>query len=139
MRTIYIDTNIYIDYFDGRSDGIRPLGEFAYNLLRRTFECEFVIIISGVILKELEYNTYEEKGRKLIKDLKEKNKIIEIKPDIKDVNLARNISKQRKTHYNDTLHAVIANRMKVEYLVTRNIKHFSELLDLVDVCYPESL
>ncbi|MBW2990092.1 type II toxin-antitoxin system VapC family toxin [Candidatus Woesearchaeota archaeon] len=139
MKKIYIDSNIYIDYFDGRSNGLRPLGEFAFSVLRKTFECEFVIIISGLVLDELDYNTYKEKGRELMKDLKEKNKVIEIKQGKEDIKLARNISKQRKTSYNDTLHAVIAKRLKAEYLVTRNIKHFSKLIDLVDVCYPESL
>lgn len=139
MRTIYIDTNIYIDFFDNRSDRLRPLGEFAYNLLRRTFECEFRIIISGLVLEELDYNTYNEKAKELIKNLEEKNKIIDVKTTQEDKKIAREIKKQRKTEFNDTLHAVIAKRLKAEYLVTRNIKHFSKLIDLVDVCYPESL
>ncbi|KYK24978.1 hypothetical protein AYK26_07925 [Euryarchaeota archaeon SM23-78] len=139
MRTIYIDTNIYIDYFDGRSDGLRSLGEFAYSVLRKTFECEFVIILSGVVLDELKYNTYKEKAKQLIKDLKEKNKIIETETTKDDEIRAREIAKQRRTSTNDTAHALIAKRMKADYLVTRNIKHYTKLLDLIDVCYSESL
>lgn len=136
---IYLDANIYMDHFDGRVDKLRPLGEFAFNVLRKTFECEFKIIFSGLILKELIYNSYEEKIKGLIKELKEENKIIRIKVLKEDINKAKEIIKGRNTNFNDTLHAVVANRMKVKYLVTRNIKDFEELQDLVKVCYPENL
>lgn len=43
---IYLDTCIYLDYLMDRKDNLRPLGEFAFQLLKRTFECEFEIIIS---------------------------------------------------------------------------------------------
>jgi len=139
MKRIYIDTNIYIDYFDGRSDGLRPLGDFAYELLRRTFQCEFLIMISPLVLEELKFNTYKNKAIKLIDELKEKNKVISAIETREDRQKAKFIVKQRKTGFNDTLHAVIASRMGADYLVTRNIMHFSKLNDLIDVCYPEGL
>ncbi|MBD3304093.1 hypothetical protein GF343_03035 [Candidatus Woesearchaeota archaeon] len=55
-KLIYVDTNIYIDYFDGRTDYLRPPGEFAYQLLKRTFNCEFRIIVSSLVVDEIEYN-----------------------------------------------------------------------------------
>ncbi len=136
---IYLDTNIYMDHFDGRVDNIRPLGEFAFQILKRTFECEFKIIISAIILKELFYNTYEEKIKELINDLKEKNKIIKMKISEDDVKKARELSNKRNTSLNDALHAVIANKAKAKYLITRNIKDFKDLQDLVQIVYPENL
>ncbi len=139
MKKIYLDTNIYIDYFDGRSNGLRPLGDFAYELLRRTFQCEFVIIISPLVLDELFYNTYEKKINRLMKDLKEESKVISITETETDRMEARMLAKQRKTDFNDTLHTVLASRVKADFLVTRNIQHFAQLHDLINVCYPENL
>jgi len=139
MLKLYLDTNIYIDYFDGRVDNLRPLGEFAFNLLKRVLECEFQIIISSLVLDELEYNTYKENMLSLIKDLKDKNKLLIIDVNEEDIKNANKVKKERKTSYNDTLHAVLANRIKADFLVTRNLKDFEELLDLVKVVLPENL
>ena len=139
MLKLYLDTNIYIDYFDGRVDNLRPLGEFAFNLLKRALDCEFQIIISSLVLDELEYNTYKENMLSLIKDLKEKDKLLIIEVNDGDVNNAKRIKKERKTSYNDTLHAVLANRIKANFLVTRNLKDFQEFFDLIKVVLPENL
>ena len=139
MLKLYLDTNIYIDYFDGRVDNLRPLGEFAFNLLKRVLECEFQIIISSLVLDELEYNTYKENMLSLIKDLKDKNKLLIIDVNEEDIKNANKVKKERKTSYNDTLHAVLANRIKADFLVTRNLKDFEELQDLIKVVLPENL
>ena len=139
MSKIYLDTNIYIDYFDGRADNLRPLGEFAFNLLKRALDCEFHIIISSLVLDELEYNTYKENILGLIKDLKDKNKLLIIEVNEEDTKNANRVRRERKTSYNDTLHAVLANRIKADFLVTRNLKDFEELQDLVKVVLPENL
>lgn len=136
---IYLDTNIYMDHFDGRVDNLRPLGEFAFNILRRTLECEFRIIFSSLILDELVYNSYEEKISELIEDLKEKGKIINVDCTEEDKKKAGDICKERNTNFNDTVHAIIAKRMKAGYLVTRNVQDFTELQDLVKIVYPENL
>ena len=138
-KLIYIDTNVYLDYFDGRTDYLRPLGEFAYQLLKRTLDCEFRIIISGLILKELFYNSYEEKIQKLLPDFNSKNKIIEISADAEDVKKTRNLCRERRTSFNDTLHAVLACKVNADFLVTRNLKDFYELQDLVKLKCPENL
>lgn len=136
---IYPDTNFYMDHFDGRVDNLRPLGEFAFQVLRRTFGCEFKIIISPLVLKELSYNTYEEKIAELIEDLKGKDKAIKVEISEEDVKKARQISTERNTDFNDTLHAVVANKANADYLITRNIKDFGDLQDLVKIRYPENL
>lgn len=129
-RLIYLDTNIYMDYFDGRTDLLRPLGEFAYQVLKRTISCEFKIIISGLVLEELFYNTYEENIKKILPDFAKNNKIVEIEASPEDIARARHIVKERKTNFNDTLHAVLAKKANADFLVTRNLKDFYELQDL---------
>jgi len=136
---IYLDTNIYMDHFDGRVDNLRPLGEFAFQIIRRTFECEFMIIFSSLVLDELVYNGYEEKINELIRDLKEKGKIISTDCNEDDKRKANKIRKEKNTGFNDTVHALIAKRIGADYLVTRNVQDFIELQDLVKIVYPENL
>ncbi len=139
MLKLYLDSNIYIDYFDGRVDNLRPLGEFAFNILKRALEGEFQIIISSLVLDELNYNTYKENIASLIKDLKDKNQLITIEVTEEDTNKAKKIKNDKKTQYNDTLHAVLASRIKADFLITRNLKDFEELHNLVKVVFPENL
>jgi predicted nucleic acid-binding protein len=136
---IYLDTNIYLDYLEDRTDNIRPLGEFAFQLIKRTIACEFKIVISGLVFKELANNIDENRVKELFAELNDLDKLIEIEAIEEDVNKTVRICKERKTDFEDTLHAVIANRLKVDYLVTRNIEHFSQLSDLVSVVFPEFL
>lgn len=139
MALIYLDTNIYIDYFDGRVDRLRPLGEFAYQILRRTFECEFTIVTSSLVIDELAYNGYLEKFKALLAELQSKQKLVRVNILPSDGERAKRITNERGTSFNDTLHAVVAQRMHVDYFVTRNLKDFQELLDLVEVTLPENL
>ena len=139
MSLIYIDTNIYLDYFEGRNDYLRPLGEFAFQTFQRTLSCEFTIIFSGLVLKELSNYMNEEDLYSLLNELKEKNKLIETKTTFQDKEKARQMIKQKRTDFNDTLHAIIAQRMNAKYLVTRNVKDYLELQEIVKIMMPESL
>lgn len=136
---IYIDTNCYIDYFEGRVDRLRPLGEFAYNLIRRSIECEFTIVISSLVIDELEFNSYHNQISELIQELKKYNKILYSEEQKSDEINTSLIVKKKKTPFNDTKHAVIANRLGVKYFVTRNFKDFENLNNLVDVVFPENI
>lgn len=49
----YLDTNIWIDYFENRSDGLRPLGEFAFQFLKKVVETNSVIYYSDLVKTEL--------------------------------------------------------------------------------------
>lgn len=137
MALIYLDTNIYIDHFRGRVDKLRPLGEFAFQILRRALECEFTIIFSSLVFDELLYNTYEKEIKELVKSLNDKNKIIIVAVSEEDRKRARSISKERKTSFNDTVHAVVAQRAKASVIVTRNLRDFEELQDIIKVSLPE--
>jgi len=136
---VYLDSCVYIDHFDGRVDKLRPLGEFAFEVLRRCLSCEFEIVFSSLVYDELIFNNYEKRIKELILDFEKKDKIIRVEVKGKDRKKAKILSKKRRTHYNDTLHAVVANRIKSDYLITRNVKDFFELQDLVKLSLPELL
>ncbi len=136
---IYIDTNVYIDHFMNRSDYLLPLGEFAFQLLKRALDCEFDIIMSSLVLEELFYNSYGERINALIAEFESKGKIIHVDASEEDRRTAREICKERRTDVNDTVHAVIARRVNAAYLVTRNLRDFEELIDLIPIRLPELL
>tara|TARA_Y100000310_G_C20123847_1_gene552718 strand:+ start:141 stop:398 length:258 start_codon:yes stop_codon:yes gene_type:complete len=50
---VYCDTNIFLDFFDDRNDHIRPLGEFTFQIFKRAINCEFHIVFSTHVKKEL--------------------------------------------------------------------------------------
>lgn len=76
MALIYLDTNVYLDYWEARSDKLRPLGEFAYSVLRRSLECEFVILISDLVLTELRSSIEDAEIKAVLSSLKENNKLV---------------------------------------------------------------
>lgn len=133
---LYIDTNIFIDYLLGRKDKFRDLGLISFEFLRQVVEKEHEIIISDLLMKELEFNTKKEKIDELMSWLSENNKIIQIKAEKSDKILADRISKKLKLEYADCLHSSLAKRLKADYIITRNIKDFP---DLVETILPESL
>lgn len=136
---IYVDTDCYIDHFEGRVDKLRPLGEFAYNLIRKSILCEYRIIISNIVIDELEFNGYGHKTSELISDLKEAEKLVFIEETSQDDEKARKIKRERTTPLNDTKHAVLSARSGAVFFVTRNMKDFEKLQDLVKLKYPENL
>jgi predicted nucleic acid-binding protein len=52
---------------------------------------------------------------------------------------AREISKNKNTHFDDALHVVLAQKAGVKILVTRNIEHFADFQDIIDIKYPEAI
>lgn len=133
---IYIDTNIFIDYLLGRKDKFRDLGLIAFEFLRRIVEEEHEIIISDLLIKELEFNVEKNKIKDLISWLSENNEIIKMKTEKDDKIHADIISKETKLHYSDCLHSVLAKRGKADIIVTRNIKDFPNIIKTI---LPESL
>ncbi|MBW3006256.1 PIN domain-containing protein, partial [Candidatus Woesearchaeota archaeon] len=125
---VYCDTNIFIDYLDEREDNIRPLQEFAFIFFSRGWNCAFKLIISDWLLDELRRHLTEEQINRVLNNFKEKDKLIFIKEALGDRQKARNISK----HWDDALHAILANKANADYLATRNLKHYENCHNLVN-------
>jgi hypothetical protein len=51
---IYLDTNVWLDYFLDRSSGLLSPSEIALHILKRSIFCEFQILISDILTVELE-------------------------------------------------------------------------------------
>ena len=131
---VYCDTNIFIDYFDERTDRLRPLKDFAFEFFSKGWNCEFNLIISDWLLKELRNNLKEEQIQEILDRFRKKDKLIFIKEEKGDREKARKISKE---NWDDALHAILVNKAGADYLATRNIKHYAGCEELVNVVLPE--
>ena len=129
---IYIDTNVWIDYFLNRSDRLRPLGDFAHELLKKTISCKYKVAISDWLKKEINSTGHTQPFSEIEKELQRWNKIIFIKTSFDDINNAK-----KTKHWHDSLHEILAIKSNAKYLVTRNQKDFSG--EKIAIVLPESL
>ena len=136
MKTIYIDTNIYLDYLLGRKNQFdKPLGPDALTLFHRAIGCEFKIIVSSKILEELYGNCSIDETRMLFAFLKKKLQIVKVTKE--EVSQAKSMCVGAP--YQDALHAILANKYKAEYLITRNMIHFNQYRSLIEPKYPSDI
>lgn len=131
----YLDTSIWMDYYEDRKDPSKDLGEFAFRLLQKLLIKKSTIVVSNFIQKELETMYSIDKIRGLTIHF---DKIIE-KANITDKQReeALKIAKQRNIPRGDALHAILA-RDNNAILVSRD-KHFQSLKDICKVVKPEEI
>lgn len=127
-KRIYVDTNVYMDLFENRSDRLRPLGEFAHQLFKRTFNCEFKIIISSEVIRELEKHGHNDRIKTMMDELKGYNKLDFVHTEKNDMNKAA--KRKDISHFNDRLHYILAEKANAEMFITRNWADFCGLGDL---------
>jgi len=90
-KLIYVDTNIYIDYFENRSDKYRNFSDEATWLFERAINCEFKIVVSYFIIKELKKFNFLYDFKEFIVSLQNKNKVIFVKLSLDEVKKAKDI------------------------------------------------
>lgn len=135
-KLVYIDTNVYLDLLTGRHSGLMPNDEIAHNIIRRALNCEFHIIISNFVLKEVEKFAKKESIRALLDSLATAEKMTFEMATREDRAKARLLN--LCVPFGDCLHFVIAERCRAEYLVT-NDKHFDRLKNKVKIIKPNLL
>ncbi|MBU1202226.1 MAG: type II toxin-antitoxin system VapC family toxin [Nanoarchaeota archaeon] len=116
---IYFDTNVYIDFLENRADKFRPLGELAFQSFQRGINCEFHIVISELVVKELSKSgVSKEKIKKLINWFGEKIILVEnLKNDFSE---AKKAMKKYKIHFEDALHYQTSKRIADKLLTNDN-------------------
>ncbi len=136
---IYIDTNIFIDYFYNRKDKFRDLGSIAGSILRRTLQCEFTVHTSTLVIHELSANNNMTVAKKLFPLLHLRKKLMCVGADEQDILFTEKLCVERSAPFADTLHAVLARKSGADFLVTRNVRDFRNLKELIAVVLPENL
>jgi predicted nucleic acid-binding protein len=135
MTNYYLDTAIWRDYYENRSDRFRPLGEWALALIKKIIRSSNLIVYSDIVLKELREKYSNEQIQIMFYPFTKT--LVRINIAYADLEHARRISCARNVHFNDVLHAVLAKKSG-SVLITRD-KHFENLSDFVQIFKPEDL
>jgi hypothetical protein len=107
---IYVDTNIFLDWWFDRADNLRPLGDFAFRLFQQAVSCRFDVLVSDYTVFAL---------------LKEADKLFLVSASPGQKSEADKFAGLHGLPRTDVLHAVIA-RDNDAVLVTRD-RHFEEI------------
>ncbi len=132
----YLDTSIWMDIYEDRKGyNQEPLGDFAWKLLSLIKAKKEKLVISDLLIIELEMNYSIEKINGMIKLFEDVIEKVIVRPKQRDE--AKKIAKERNIPPGDALHAIIARDNKL-ILVTRD-NHFKKLEDISRYYKPEDL
>lgn len=140
MKRVLVDSNIFLDYYLDRKDNLLPLGEFAFQFVKRAIGCEFLILICDLILQELE-DTLKIKQeliqKTIFSELNKKHKLLFMQHNKELAYKAKRMAIERSLPTNDCLFALMAKENNA--IVISMDKHFEKLTDIVEFFKPEEL
>lgn len=136
MTKFYIDTAIWMDLYENRKGfNNEPLGDFALKLFALIKADKKRLVISDILIKELESNYSIEQINGMIKPFEDIIERIFVMKKQKDE--AKIIAKERNLPPGDVLHSILARDNDL-ILITRD-KHFNELIDISKSYKPEEI
>ena len=133
MTKYYVDTCIWIDCYENRSDNLRPLGEFAFNFFLR-LEDEDIVYYSKLTLRELR-KKYSDTIILSIFDVAKDN-LVFLDTFEEDITNSKRLLSSGLVHDSDAIHIALSRRVGA-LLITRD----KEILfsGLVKAFRPEEL
>jgi len=129
MTKYYLDACIWRDYLENRSDKFRPLGEWAFGLIKKIIDEEGLFVISDHLINELKSNKIEE--------IVPNKLIVFVNFDYIQTRRASKLSKKFRIPKGDALHAILAKDHNA-ILITRD-NHFNKIYGYLDIMKPEDL
>ena len=136
MVKFYVDTSIWIDLYEDRQ-GYRgePIGDFALKLFSMIKAKKETLVITDLLIRELEMNYSMEKINSMMNPFEEVIEKIIVKREQRDE--AKRIAEERDIPPGDVLHAIIARDHNLVF-ITRD-KHFRKLEDISKHYKPEEI
>jgi len=132
----YIDTSIWMDLLEDRKGfHNEPLGGYALKLFALIKAKNYILVISDLLIRELESNYSPEQINGMILPFQNIIKKIFVTTEQRDQ--AREIAQKRNLPIGDVLHAFIARDNNLIF-ITRD-KHFKQLEDITKSYKPEEL
>lgn len=136
MQKFYLDTSIWLDFFEDRDEPNFPKSDWAHKLLNKITENNDKVIYSDNNIYELNiigYTTYELEN--MLQPLKPI--LIFVESTEKQISKAKDLSLKRNIPKRDALHALIARDNK-SILVTLD-RHFQKIRDIIKPKRPQDL
>ena len=135
MIILYLDTNIFLDVVQNRINKQgKDIATPAAKLLLEALACKYYIAISTWTLKQI-YNQLKVEEINMLFSMIRK-KIIPVNYDSLDIQNAKQIS---ATNFDDALHIILAEKLGVDFIVTRNIDDFLKIGSNIPIRRPEEL
>ncbi|MBI2565386.1 PIN domain-containing protein [Candidatus Woesearchaeota archaeon] len=127
MQKFYLDTSIWLDFFEDRDEPNFPKSDWAHKLLNKITENNDKIIYSDIVILELGVVGYQPHE---IEKLFEKIKpiLIFVESTEQQARKAKDLESKRNIPKGDALHALIARDNKATLVTLDN--HFKKLLDI---------
>jgi len=135
-KKYYLDTSIWLDFFENRNEPNLPKGDLAHKLLSKIIENNDKVIYSDNNIYELNmlgYPTYE--FDHILQPLRPI--LIFVESTEKQISKAKDLSLKRNIPKRDALHALIARDNK-SILVTLD-RHFQKIRDIIKPKRPQDL
>ncbi|MFH1211318.1 MAG: PIN domain-containing protein [Candidatus Woesearchaeota archaeon] len=136
-QNYYLDTSIWRDYYENRYDNLRPLGEWAFQFLKKVIEEQAVIIYSDFVEHELRKDYDSKKINSALNIILEAGLLKKIEITPRQFKEAAELSRERKVPYGDALHAIAARDNKA--MIIARDHHFESLEDIAPSKKPEEL
>ncbi len=137
QRRFYLDTCIWRDYYENRTDNFRPLGEWALSLIQKILEEKNRLLYSDIIIDELRILYSLTEISEIFEIVAQHQTLIKVPISQSQKKEAALLCKERKMSWADALHAILA-RDHNAILVSRD-KHFLQLGDIAEIRKPEEL
>ena len=136
---LYLDADVWLNFWLDEMLGLLPASHYAEELLKKALKEKWTIVISEEVKKEIKRAgvSMEDLEEKLF-DFRLGSILEEVEVEERDVEVARKISRERRLHASDAIHAALAIKSKAIF-VTRNIKHFKVVEDVLEIRKPEDL
>ena len=132
----YLDTAIWMDLYEDRKGYKKePLGHFALKLFSLIRTNKHKMVISDLLIHELELNYSLDKIRGMVKPFEDLIEKLVVTTEQRDE--AEKIARERNVPRADATHAILARDNKL-ILITRD-KHFKQLEDVSKHYKPEDI
>jgi hypothetical protein len=126
----YVDTCIWIDFFNNRFDGLKPLGDFAFQFFKKCCKNNDKILFSKMVVFELKTN-----GLDFFEISKDFSVVLrEIFPTDSDLSEIKNLSTIKQIPFGDAFHYILS-KSNNSILVSRD----NHLLMFPETKLPEEI
>ncbi len=133
MNRYYLDTSIWLDYYEKRGKN----GEIALKLIKKLIDKDFIIIYSDLHIVEFTNLGYNKEQINAIVRIAKPFNIKLYHTNRKQIEEAKMLKLHRKIPRRDILHALIAK--DAEAVLVYTDKHFELLKDVVEIKKPQDL
>ncbi|MEK6887021.1 MAG: PIN domain-containing protein [Nanoarchaeota archaeon] len=133
----YLDSSIWRDLHEDRKDKFRPLGEWAFELLKKIRKNKDKVLYSDLVVDELMKAFNENVIKELFSIMSNGGLLEKVNVEKKHVKEAVELKHKYNIPFGDALHAVLA-RDNNAILVARD-HHFEEIQHIIKAKKPEEL